>query len=120
MQIRLTAVELIQGLSGSPEGIARLSTRSVKLLPALFRLVGDEQATSKAALVSLVNMSQVSCSKPPCAPAVLATAPHRCGSGLDRGSAGVQCHLEGLTRLWIGARALQPAVLVGAATTRNG
>ena len=58
LQVKLHAVELVQGLTGSPEGIAHLSGRSAKLLPALFRLVGDEEA-SRAALVSLVNLSQV-------------------------------------------------------------
>ncbi|GAB4814226.1 hypothetical protein N2152v2_001272 [Parachlorella kessleri] len=56
-QIKLHAVELVQGLTGSPEGIAHLSGRSATLLPALFRLVGDEQA-SRGAMVSLVNLSQ--------------------------------------------------------------
>ena len=52
-------MELVQGLTGSPEGIAKLADRSKALLPLLFRLVGDEDAISKAALVSLVNLSQV-------------------------------------------------------------
>lgn len=58
MQIKLGAADLIQGLTGSPEGIAQLSTRSAALLPALFRLVGDDPAASRAALVALVNLSQ--------------------------------------------------------------
>lgn len=58
-QIKQHAAELVQGLTGSPEGIAKLAGRSAKLLPPLFRLVAAPEATSRAALVALVNLSQV-------------------------------------------------------------
>lgn len=58
-QIKQHAAELVQGLTGSPEGIAKLAGRSAKLLPPLFRLVPAAEATSRAALVALVNLSQV-------------------------------------------------------------
>lgn len=57
-QIKQHAAELVQGLTGSPEGIAKLASRSAKLLPPLFRLVPAPEATSRAALVALVNLSQ--------------------------------------------------------------
>lgn len=57
-QIKQHAAELVQGLTGSPEGIAKLAGRSAKLLPPLFRLVAAPEATSRAALVALVNLSQ--------------------------------------------------------------
>lgn len=55
--MRQHAAELVQGLTGSPEGIAQLSSRADHLLPPLFRLVGDGPF-SQAALTSLVNLSQ--------------------------------------------------------------
>lgn len=58
LQIKQHAAELVQGLTGSPEGIAKLAGRSAKLLPPLFRLVAAPEATSRAALVALVNLSQ--------------------------------------------------------------
>ena len=56
--IKQHAAELVQGLTGSPEGIAQLAARSATLLPPLFRLVPAGEATSRAALVALVNLSQ--------------------------------------------------------------
>jgi hypothetical protein len=53
------AVELVQGLSGSPEGIEKLAGQAAILLPSLLRLVTGSAEISKAALVSLVNLSQV-------------------------------------------------------------
>lgn len=52
------AVELVQGLTGSPEGIAQLASVEDSLLPPLFRLVGAEPSISRPALASLVNLSQ--------------------------------------------------------------
>ena len=52
------AVELVQGLTGSPEGIAQLASRGKRLLSPLFRLVGAESSISRPALASLVNLSQ--------------------------------------------------------------
>jgi hypothetical protein len=60
MQMRRQAVGLVQGLTGSPEGAQALSSASNELLPALLWLVGDSSQISKAALTSLVNLSQVS------------------------------------------------------------
>eukprot|EP00887_Chlorella_sp_A99_P004078 scaffold11.g4078.t1 len=57
-QIKQHAAELVQGLTGSPEGIAQLASRASRLLPALLRLVGAEAATSGPALAALVNLSQ--------------------------------------------------------------
>ncbi|KAH7616908.1 putative Protein HGH1-like protein [Nannochloris sp. 'desiccata'] len=59
LDVKQHAVELVQGLTGSPEGIAQLATRTDALLPPLFRLVGAAQpAISRPALSSLVNLSQ--------------------------------------------------------------
>lgn len=51
-------MELVQGLTGSPEGIAQLAAHGAKLLPPLFRLVPGPEAVSRPALASLVNLSQ--------------------------------------------------------------
>jgi hypothetical protein len=59
LQIQQHAVELVQGLTGSPDGIAQLGKLSAKLLPSLFRLVPCPEAVSRPALVALVNLSQV-------------------------------------------------------------
>jgi hypothetical protein len=55
--VQLQAAELVLGLTGSPEGISRLSLRSDKLLSALFRLSAAPTDTSRAALSALVNLS---------------------------------------------------------------
>ncbi|KAL4446340.1 hypothetical protein ABPG77_003147 [Micractinium sp. CCAP 211/92] len=52
------AAELVQGLTGSPEGVARLAGKAGTLMPPLLRLVPGPAATSRAALVALVNLSQ--------------------------------------------------------------
>lgn len=59
MQVRRQAVGLVEGLTGSAEGTQTLSSASNELLPALLWLVGDSNQISKAALTSLVNLSQV-------------------------------------------------------------
>lgn len=59
MQMRRQAVGLVQGLTGSPEGTQTLASASNELLPALLWLVGDSSQVSRAALTSLVNLSQV-------------------------------------------------------------
>jgi hypothetical protein len=59
MQMRRQAVALVQGLTGSPEGTQALSSASNELLPALLWLVADSSQVSRAALTSLVNLSQV-------------------------------------------------------------
>lgn len=58
LQIVQHAAELVQGLTGSPEGVARLAGVATALLPPLLRLVPGPSASSRAALVALVNMSQ--------------------------------------------------------------
>ena len=57
-QIKQHAAELVQGLTGSPEGIAQLAGRAGNLLPPLLRLVAGEPAASRAALTCLVNLAQ--------------------------------------------------------------
>jgi hypothetical protein len=61
MQVQQAAVDIVSGLSGSPEGIDRLKGVQVALLGALLRIVGTpdaEPAVSRAALTALVNLSQ--------------------------------------------------------------
>lgn len=53
------AVELVQGFTGSVDGLETLACEGPKLLPALFKLVSDNEDISKAAITSLVNLSQV-------------------------------------------------------------
>lgn len=60
MQMRRQAAGLVQGLTGSAEGAQALSQAGAELLPALLWLVGDSSQISRAALTSLVNLSQVS------------------------------------------------------------
>ncbi len=50
---------MVQGLAASPDGAQQLRTASDELLPALLWLMNDESHVSKAALTSLVNLSQV-------------------------------------------------------------
>lgn len=58
-QIRQHALDLVQGLTGSPEGLSLLSSRCNDLVPPLLKSAGSGPAsTSKSALVSLVNLSQ--------------------------------------------------------------
>lgn len=58
LQIAQHAAELVQGLTGSPEGVARLAGKAGTLMPPLLRLVPGPANTSRAALVALVNLSQ--------------------------------------------------------------
>ena len=63
--MRLLALDIIKGLTASPEGIERLKAKMDALLPALLRLVpvpDPEPQASKASeesLICLVNLSQV-------------------------------------------------------------
>ncbi|WIA33946.1 hypothetical protein OEZ86_007041 [Tetradesmus obliquus] len=60
-EVQQAAVDIVSGLSGSPEGIDRLKAVQVALLGALLRIVGTpdaDSAVSKAALTALVNLSQ--------------------------------------------------------------
>jgi len=60
LQIVQQAAELVEGLTGSPEGLAQLSASADTLLPPLLRLVpARDSDASRAALVALVNLSQV-------------------------------------------------------------
>eukprot|EP00882_Tetradesmus_deserticola_P022423 GHRQ01024328.1.p1 GENE.GHRQ01024328.1~~GHRQ01024328.1.p1 ORF type:complete len:159 (+),score=57.13 GHRQ01024328.1:242-718(+) len=60
-EVQQAAVDIVSGLSGSPEGINRLKGVQAALLGALLRIVGTpdaDPAVSKAALAALVNLSQ--------------------------------------------------------------
>lgn len=59
MQIRQYALDLVQGLTGSPEGLSLLATQSNELVLPLLVAAGSGPATvSRSALISLVNLSQ--------------------------------------------------------------
>lgn len=58
VDIRKAAVGMVQGLTATPEGAEQLRSESDELLPALLWLMNDEAQVSKAALTSLVNLSQ--------------------------------------------------------------
>ena len=58
-QVQEAAIGLVEGLSGSLEGIENLLRESDKLLPALLKLIGADKDLSKGALTSLINISQV-------------------------------------------------------------
>ena len=70
LQVKTPAAELISGLTGSVEGSQKLQQHRGALLPALQRLVAEQDGSGKAALTALVNLSQVS---------------HRAGLGLHAG-----------------------------------
>lgn len=57
--MRQTAVDIVKGLTGSPDGIDQLKGQLSKLLLSLLRLVADRSAAvSGSALAALVNLSQ--------------------------------------------------------------
>jgi gamma-glutamyl:cysteine ligase YbdK (ATP-grasp superfamily) len=59
-QVRQMAIDIVKGLTGSPEGIDQLKGQLAKLLLSLLRLVTDRvTGVSGSALTSLVNLSQV-------------------------------------------------------------
>ena len=58
-QVQKAAVDLVEGLTGSVDGLEQLMTQSDSLFPALLRLIAGDRETSKAALNSLINLSQV-------------------------------------------------------------
>ena len=58
-QVQRAAVDLVEGLTGSVDGLEQLMTQADVLLPALLRLIAATEGTSKAALHSLINLSQV-------------------------------------------------------------
>ena len=58
-QVQRAAVDLVEGLTGSVDGLEQLMTQADVLLRALLRLIAGDAGTSKAALHSLINLSQV-------------------------------------------------------------
>lgn len=58
-QVQKAAVDLVEGLTGSVDGLEQLMTQSGSLLPALLRLIAGDRDISRAALTSLINLSQV-------------------------------------------------------------
>ena len=59
MQVKGAAVEIVEGLTGSADGVDKLKSVTDSLLPALFRCTsGVDPTTSRKALVALVNLSQ--------------------------------------------------------------
>ncbi|KAL6780249.1 FAM203 family protein [Auxenochlorella protothecoides] len=56
--VRTHAAELVEGLTGSPEGMSTLSNRADTLLPPLLRLIADTTEASRPALTALVNLAQ--------------------------------------------------------------
>ena len=58
-QVQRAAVDLVEGLTGSIDGLEQLMTQADVVLRALLRLIAGDAGTSKAALHSLINLSQV-------------------------------------------------------------
>ena len=58
-QVQTAAASLVEGLTGSVDGLEQLMTQCDTLLPALLRLIAGDRDISKAALNSLINLSQV-------------------------------------------------------------
>ena len=57
LQVKMAALGIVLGLTGSPEGLDRLKSLHSKLLPILLRLVTDQSArVQEQALGCLVNM----------------------------------------------------------------
>lgn len=84
MQVRKHAVELVQGLTGSPDGIAQLASKCDALVPPLLRLATADPAIARPALTSLVNLAQ----EPACQDKMIAmSTPARCMDYLKEGSA---------------------------------
>lgn len=57
-QVKKAAVDIVQGLTGSEEGLRNLANHSKILLPSLLHLVGDKKEFEQPALEALVNLSQ--------------------------------------------------------------
>jgi len=57
-QVKKAAVDIVQGLTGSEEGVQSLANHSKALLPSLLHLVGDKKEFEQPALEALVNLSQ--------------------------------------------------------------
>ena len=58
VKIQLHALKLIQGLTVEQQIVQRLANKRDELIPSLLRFVPKEKTLSKAALTSVVNMSQ--------------------------------------------------------------
>ena len=58
-QVQKAAVDLVEGLTGSVDGLEQLMSHSGSLLPALLRLIAGDRDISKTALNCLINLSQV-------------------------------------------------------------
>ena len=58
-QVRQAAAQIVQGLSGSQDGIDRLAPAAASLLSALLSVAPVEGGASGPALTALVNLSQV-------------------------------------------------------------
>jgi hypothetical protein len=56
--LKKAAVEIVQGLSGTDEGVRRLSSHASALLPPLLALLSESEEISKPSAEALVNLSQ--------------------------------------------------------------
>lgn len=56
--LKKAAVEIVQGLSGTDDGVRRLSSHASALLPPLLALLSESEEISKPAAEALVNLSQ--------------------------------------------------------------
>ncbi|CAK9236061.1 unnamed protein product [Sphagnum jensenii] len=56
-QLRKAAVDIVQGLTGSQDGIHNLSPRAHDFFPPLLHLLGDKQEIAQLAAEALVNLS---------------------------------------------------------------
>lgn len=56
--LKKAAVEIVQGLSGTDEGVQRLSSHASSLLPPLLSLLSESEEISKPTAEALVNLSQ--------------------------------------------------------------
>ena len=54
---RAQAAEIVQGLTGSDDGIARLASKAETLIPKLLHLMGAPAAESRPATTALVNLT---------------------------------------------------------------
>ena len=57
---RAQAAEIVQGLTGTDDGIAQLATKAETLIPKLLHLMGAPAAESRPATTALVNLTGAS------------------------------------------------------------
>ncbi|XP_057949205.1 uncharacterized protein LOC131144523 [Malania oleifera] len=57
-QVKKAAVDIVQGLTGSEDGLQSLANYSDIVLPSLSRLLGEKKEVSEPAAEALVNLSQ--------------------------------------------------------------